>query len=447
MAEERPDQGSYQAEKPFGPNSGLEPPDKPIDSSDASSGISASDLSEETLCPSCGRFVGAYEKCPYCGAGLHKRMSLIIWKRIAVGGTLLGLLLMWFAATQMTPELVQIGEIQETYNNAQVTIRGTVVDRRLDAERGSIQLTVADESGSIGARSFSALPKFRELGNVPKVGDEIETVGTIQIDAVYGTSLNLDLPHRLKIKEAKAPARTEIARLREADVFNRVTVTGMVKNPTRFGKAVITDRVNDLIVALDPRNLGQEIPELRTGEGLEVTGVIVRGVEGFMIIPASVEDLRPYEVTVTIPKVAIKDLTMANLGELVEVEGTVQSFRAFQSGGGTSTISDGTGRIVIGPLYASVFDKIPDNHKLKTAGTRIRVKGTVGQFRGELQVGPGSAENVTIITPEQPPAKPAAPAPAKPAVQAPAKPAAQEPVKPAAPESPKPPVTGPEEQR
>ncbi len=397
MAEER----SFQDEKPFGPDSGLEPPDKPVEESDASLGISASDLSEETLCPSCGRFVGAYEKCPYCGAGLHKRMSLLIWKRISVAGTILGLLVMWFAATRMNPSLVQIGEIQETYNNAQITIQGTVVDRRLDSDRGSITLTIADDSGSIGARSFSALPEFKKLGNIPRVGDKIETVGTVHIDAVYGTSVSLDLPHRLKIQDRLKPNRTEISRLKKADVYTLVTVTGMVKHPPRFGKTTITDRINDLVVSLDPRNVGTEIPVLNTGEGVEVTGVVIGGVEGYMIIPSSSDDIQPYDVTVSIPKMAIKDLSMTNIGDLVEVEGTIRSFSAFRSGGGSVTISDGTGKIIIGPLFESIFDNIPDNHKLKSAGTKIRVKGTVAQFRGELQVGPGSAENVTIITPEK----------------------------------------------
>lgn len=401
MAEEKPEPRSFQDEKPFGPNSGLEAPDKPIDESDASSGISSGDISEETICPSCGRFVGAYEKCPYCAATLHKRMSLLIWKRIAVGGTILGLLIMWFAATKMDPTRVQIGEIQETYNNAQVTLRGTVVDRRLDPGQKSISITIADETGAIGARSFSALPRFRELGNVPEVGDLIETVGTIQISAVYGTSLNLDLPERLKILETPEPTRTDISRLREADVYTRVTLTGMVKHPTRFGRATITDRVNDLVVSLDPRNLGEEIPELKTGDGVEVTGVIISGVEGYTIIPADVGDIRPYEIDITIPKMAIEDISMANLGDLVEVEGRVVSFNAFRSGGGSATITDNTGRIIVGPLFASIFDNIPDNHKLRTAGTRVRVQGTVAQFRGELQVGPGSAENVTIIEPER----------------------------------------------
>jgi len=136
-------------------------------------------------------------------------MSLILWKRIAVFGTLLGLGIMWFAATRMNPTEIQIGEIGETYNNAQVTIQGVVISRRLDEDKGSISLVIADKSGSIQARSFSALPKFKELGNIPEVGDMISTVGTIGVDAVYGTSLNLGLPHRLKILDSPEAVRSQ----------------------------------------------------------------------------------------------------------------------------------------------------------------------------------------------------------------------------------------------
>ncbi|MFH1037385.1 MAG: hypothetical protein V1789_01775 [PVC group bacterium] len=412
MAEERPreEQGrmsgqeGYGAEKSFGPDSGLEPPLKPIDQADLSEEKGVREFPDETLCPSCGRFVGAYEKCPYCGAELKKRMSLIMWKRIAVFGTLLGLGIMWFAATRMEPAKIQIGEIQETYNNAQVTIQGVVIGRRLDEDKGSITLVIADKSGSIQARSFSALPKFKELGNIPKVGDLISTVGTIGVDAVYGTSLNLGLPHRLKILESKPPEEIEISKLRKANVNTTATVAGMVKYPPRFGKATITDGVNDLVVSLDPRNLGEEIPEFKTGEGVEVTGVIISGMEGYTIIPGTVEDIKPAEeVAVGISQKKISEITMADLGELVEVEGKVVKFKAFKTGGGAATISDDTGSIELGPLFASVFDKIPDSHKLKIPGTRVKAKGTVAQFRGSLQVNPGSAENVTIIAPEKKP--------------------------------------------
>ncbi|MEA1926583.1 MAG: hypothetical protein U9N73_00125 [Candidatus Auribacterota bacterium] len=372
-----------------------------IDQADLSKEEGLREYPEETLCPSCGRFVGAYEKCPYCGAELKKRMSLVMWKKISVFGTLLGLAIMWFAATQMDPTEIQIGEIGETYNNAQVTIQGIVVNRRTDELQGSISLDIADKSGTIQARSFSALPKFKELGNIPAVGDLISTVGTIGVDAVYGTSLNLSLPHRLKILESPEPEDVKISKITHSWVNSKVTVKGLVKFPNRFGKATITDGVTDLILLLDERNLGEDIPEFAAGDGIEITGVILGRHGEYKIIPCSAEDLKPAEVSIGIEKMKIKDITMADLGELVEVEGRVVRFKAFPNGGGSCTITDGTGRINISPLFASIFDKIPDSHKLKISGTRIKAEGTVGEFRGDLQVRPGGAENVTILPPEK----------------------------------------------
>ena len=324
-----------------------------------------------------------------------------MWKKISVFGTLLGLAIMWFAATQMKPTAVQIGEIAETYNNAQVTIQGIVVNRRMDEAQGSISLDIADKSGSIQARSFSALPKFKALGNIPEVGDLISTVGTIGVDAVYGTSLNLGLPHRLKILDSPEAEEVKISKIKPSYVHNKVTVKGMVKFPDRFGKATITDGVTDLVVLLDPRNIGEEIPAFATGDGIEVTGVVLGRQGEYKIIPCSSEDIKTAEVAIGIDKRAIKDITMADLGELVEVEGKVVHFKAFKSGGGALTISDGTGRIEVSPIFASIFDKIPDSHKLKINGTRIRAEGTVGDFRGNLQVKPGGPENITILTPEK----------------------------------------------
>ena len=31
-------------------------------------------------CPSCGRFVGPYERCPYCGADVGQRMAVRVFK-------------------------------------------------------------------------------------------------------------------------------------------------------------------------------------------------------------------------------------------------------------------------------------------------------------------------------------------------------------------------------
>jgi len=96
-------------------------------------------LLDEVLCPGCGKFVGAYEKCPYCGTEMKKRMSIIFFKRAALVLAFGGLALLWFTATKMQPPLIRIGDVDEKdpnsarYNNAVVEVRGTVESVRTTA--------------------------------------------------------------------------------------------------------------------------------------------------------------------------------------------------------------------------------------------------------------------------------------------------------------------------
>ncbi|HOO76892.1 MAG TPA: hypothetical protein PK636_02290 [bacterium] len=387
----------YAPRAPVSPEPAPESELKPIDQADTSREVGLRDYPEETLCPSCGRFVGAYEKCPYCGAELKKRMSLILWKRIAVFGTLLGLAVMWYAASRMEPAEVQIGEIGETFNNAIVTVEGVVVSRKLYADRGMIMLRIADGSGTIGAMSYKGLPEFQKLGNLPRVGDKVRTVGQIQIDAKYGKSLGLNLPHRLAILEAEEAQSTAVSQLRESLVNRRVAVEGAVKYPPRYGKVTITDGAADIVVALDEDNLGEGIPDLKVGEGVRVTGVLVVDKNDLMIVPGDAADIVAVEgVSVEIPRLAIKGVTLDQLNDVVEIEGTTAGFRAFKNGGGALTVSDGTGTISV-PLFAGIFDQIKDNGLLKSSGTKVRIRGKVGEYRNQPQIQPLSAEGITIL--------------------------------------------------
>jgi len=369
----------------------------PIDQADFSREEGVRDYPEETLCPSCGRFVGAYEKCPYCGAELKKRMSLIIWKRIAVIGTLLGLAVMWFAAANMNPPEVQIGEICETYNNAIITVEGIVVGRRIYEDRGMLMLTIADSSGKIGAMNYRDLAEFRRLGNLPQVGDRVRTVGAISIDAKYGSSLNLNLPHRFQVLEGQEPREVEIAKLGPSWTNTLITVEGGVKYPPRYGKVTISDGAADLVVSLDENNLGEGIPEVSLGDGLKVTGVVIVDKNDLLLIPGSVEDIVVTgEFSIEIPTLAVKDVSLDMLDDVVEIEGKIAGFRAFKSGGGALTVSDGTGSISV-PVFASIFDQVAGSAQLKLNGTRVRIRGKVGEYRNQPQVQPLSAEGITVL--------------------------------------------------
>lgn len=393
------------------PRMGAVQPPKPIENADRSlSGVK--ELPEEALCPSCGRFVGAYEKCPYCGAELKKRMSLKLWRRISVIGAVAGLLIMWYAAARMEPELVQVGAISETYNNAIVRIDGLVTDRELDAVKGGVKFMVADATGAISVRGFGILPKLQALGNLPKVGDRIEMVGSVQISDQYGKSVLINLPSRLKVLAAPPAREGKISQLNDSWLNGRATVSGALKFAPRYEKATISDGVGDLIVVLAVANLGEDIPEFRVGEGLRVTGVITEIKGKMAIVPGAVEDIVPAEVAMAaVAAKKISEITLEMIDQPVEIAGTVAGFRDFKSGGGSMTVSDGTGRIDV-PVFASTFEAVPQAERLKVVGTKVRVRGTVDEYNQKPQVKPGGASDITINpAASAPPAAPAQPAP------------------------------------
>jgi len=48
-------------------------------------------------CPSCGRYVGSYEVCPYCGARVRVRISLKVLTILALILSMGGVVALYFA--------------------------------------------------------------------------------------------------------------------------------------------------------------------------------------------------------------------------------------------------------------------------------------------------------------------------------------------------------------
>lgn len=193
----------------------------------------------ETLCPSCGKFVGAYEKCPYCGTELKKRMSIIFFKRAALVLAIGGLGLLWFTAVKMQPPLVRIGDINARMNNAVVEVRGRVVNVTMMGKDG-IGFTVDDGSGEIRAQAFRGKAKMIELGNIPQVGDEVSVLGSIQMTDRYGTSLMLNLPSRVRVTPAIA----------EKVMIEQVTIANKNKVVEVIGEIVAVRKAKDTTILL-----------------------------------------------------------------------------------------------------------------------------------------------------------------------------------------------------
>ena len=82
--------------------------------------------SKEMNCPACGRFVGAVSKCPYCGAKVEKRMSLVAIRWAAVLLATIGLFLLYMMAKHREIPVVMLGNIKPTMNFGQIRVIGQV---------------------------------------------------------------------------------------------------------------------------------------------------------------------------------------------------------------------------------------------------------------------------------------------------------------------------------
>lgn len=191
-------------------------------------------LLDEVLCPGCGKFVGAYEKCPYCGTEMKKRISIIFFKRAALVLAFGGLALLWFTAVKMKPPLIKISDITPCYNNAVVEIRGTVESMRAKG-KDNIEFEVDDGTGSIKAQAFRGRAEMKKSGNIPHAGDQVVMVGSVQLTDKYGTSLMINIPEKVKVTPAKC----------EKVAIEKVTLDQKGKLVAVTGEIVVVNK-NDL---------------------------------------------------------------------------------------------------------------------------------------------------------------------------------------------------------
>ncbi|MFH1415650.1 MAG: hypothetical protein ABIH89_06160 [Elusimicrobiota bacterium] len=155
----------------------------------------------KAVCPVCGYFSGIIPVCVRCGARVERRTSVSVVRRIAIAGSVVGLMLLWFATYNKMPESVLISDITETMNNALVMIEGEVVQLVFDEEKNTMKLTLNDGTGNIKLNAFNKLDKFRnDLGkNMPALKDRIKITGSLNISQAWGVSMFLSIPSRLEI--------------------------------------------------------------------------------------------------------------------------------------------------------------------------------------------------------------------------------------------------------
>lgn len=351
-------------------------------------------------CPSCGRFVGPIEKCPYCGAAIKKRIPIGYLRIACLVLAVLGVaILVWVAGGTATP-ITKIGDIGATMNYAYVRLNGTVTRGPIyDPDAQSIRFYVADDTGEIQAGAFrDVTQELLAAQKIPTVGDKITMEGTLRVRDDF-TSFTLATAAKVQLIPPTAN-EIKINEIGYDDEYQAVMVRGDVRDIRQpyQGLTLVTlgDASGEADVALsgDIEKLHGALPPFELGDSVQVQGIVTYFRDSPQILLRHPRDFQKLDADNTAAAtMRIADIDAARVNQRVQVQGQVTRVTKF-SQGVRVTIADDSGAITL-VLWQDVFDQIPNANELQQ-GAQVQVLGKVSQYRGEFEILPQRASEIKI---------------------------------------------------
>ncbi len=351
-------------------------------------------------CPSCGRFVGPLEKCPYCGASVKKRIPIGYLRLACLILAVVGVsVLIWAAGGTATP-LAKIGDIGATMNYAYVRLNGTVTRGPLyDPDAQSMRFYVADDTGEIQASAFRDVTQALVAAQkIPAVGDKVTMEGTLRVRDDFA-SFNLAAADKLQIAPPAAAA-IKIADIGYDDEYQYVIVRGDVREARQpfQGLTLITlgDASGEVDVALsgDTEKLYGALPSFQVGDSVQVQGVVTYFRDTPQIVLRHPRDFQKLDADNTAATtIRIGEIDAARVNQRVRIQGAVTRVTKF-SQGARVTVADASGALTL-VLWQDLLDQIPNASELQN-GAQLEALGKVAQYRGELELVPQRASDVKI---------------------------------------------------
>mgnify|MGYP000051418044 CR=1 FL=1 len=352
-------------------------------------------------CSQCGRYIGPYAACPYCGARTSGRLSLRAVKTTAVGLATVGLFLLWLAATRSPLPQVEIGQIGATANLAYVQVRGQVTHGpTYGVDPPYLSFTVDDGSGQLRISAYrDVVTALRQGGRIPALGDYVTVAGTLRVQD-GSASMTLNVPEHLEVARPAALER-RINTITAAERLLRVRLRGQVwavRQP-RSTLTLITIRDAsgqiDVVAGAAAEALGGALLPLQPGQSVMVAGTVDLYQDRPQIVLASVQDVVLLAETVPVaPEMPIGALNKSLTGQLVAVEGTATEVAPFPAGI-RLFLDDGSGEVLV-LLWQDMVDALNDPTAL-TVGMRLRVLGQVAVYGDSLELIPQRPVDVTAL--------------------------------------------------
>ncbi len=370
---------------------------------------------EGAYCPSCGRYVGPYRVCPYCGARIEERISTKLLKIFALGFSVVGLVLVWWAAAHRMVPTIQAAEIDNRTNFAYVQMKGICTRTpSYDAKAKSLSFPIDDGTGTVWIKAYGAqAEEIYASGNLPAPGDTVVVEGTVRMKGDY-TYLIVNLPEKLVVVEPK-PLELDISELSDSLWGVVVKTAGVINSVRRYDTSMRLQLCSPLADACVDMNVYYSSfpnvdPEaFERGDTVAVVAMVGTYRGKLRLVPRREDELwhkkgEPPKRKWTVgekppedaPKVRLKDLTEDMKGKFVRVEGEVKWVKQIK-GGVLVQMDDGT-EIMTFPIWDRIYETVPNADAL-CAGATISFVGKVGEYKGALQVVPTYGPAVEVKAP------------------------------------------------
>jgi DNA/RNA endonuclease YhcR with UshA esterase domain len=379
-----------------------------------------------TVCPSCGRFVGAYERCPYCGTGVQKRIPMRALRATAVLVALGGIVSLHLMAMHREIPVTAIGEITPSMNFGYVSVVGRATGPlRLYREGDKISrfmLFVDDDTGELRVQGYRQVAEMlAEEGVNVRQGDKVRVSGTLRVFGDDNVSMLLQVPQHLQVIETNEASRIALRELggladgQPVRVQARIAHVSLPRSERAPYQVTLADGTDEVTLVVWPA-VFEQIPE----QDKLVSGALVsvRAARSSyrdqpqltlempqdlqVLAQAAVSDVEP--VAPAAPdaeSVAFAVLGPSDVSRMVAIKARVVDVRAPGAGSTapyTVELDDGTTTLPM-VIWPSTYAGISDAAQL-VAGARVSGQVLIGEYRGRLQLELRNADALTI-TPAQ----------------------------------------------
>ena len=163
-------------------------------------------LQREALCPSCDRYIGPVDVCPYCDTDSYRNPAFRVLRGASVVLALLGVACLLLMVRGSPRRVVRTSDVTPFMNYAYVRMAGRVPREPYARPGGGsseyLSFLLDDGSGRVRvAASGRVADRLRRSGRIPDRGDFVDVCGCLAFSPDGRPSLRLQSEEAVRIRK------------------------------------------------------------------------------------------------------------------------------------------------------------------------------------------------------------------------------------------------------